>query len=202
MNTKDIKVDRRVLRTKRLLKHAFIKLMDRKSFDQITVTDIVEYADYNRATFYRHYDFREELVNEIISDKTNALIQAFRAPYQKNNYIHLNSLVPSEVVIFNHIIENQDFYKLWKRLEAIPGFKETFLQAIIKFYKQEIVLLTPHDKELDNSLYTSFYAHGILGLILDWIENGLVQSPNYMAIQLCKVLNYYPAESYIDKKVR
>ena len=37
-----------------------------------------------------------------------------------------------------------------------------------------------------NNLYTTFYANGILGLILDWIKNGLEPHPDYMAKTLVK----------------
>ena len=63
----DKNLDKRVRRTKLQLKQAFIKLMEEKNYDQITVTDIVNRADYNRATFYRHYNFKEELAEEMIS---------------------------------------------------------------------------------------------------------------------------------------
>jgi AcrR family transcriptional regulator len=77
MTSMDKNVDRRVRRTKAQLKQAFIKLMEVKSYDQITVTDIVNQADYNRATFNRHYNFKEELAEELISDKTMELIETF-----------------------------------------------------------------------------------------------------------------------------
>lgn len=191
--------DRRVRRTKKLLKYALLEWMYKKSYEQITVTDIVDHADYNRATFYRHYNQKGDLVKEIITDQTNGLIQAFRFPYKKNNYIHLNALSPSEIVIFNHIIENKHFYGLWKEFEAIPGFYESFLQSITRFFKQDINLITPYHDGLDNNMYTSFYAYGILGIILNWIKNDFEQSPDYMANQLCKIINYYPAESFITR---
>ncbi|GAA0319910.1 TetR/AcrR family transcriptional regulator [Oceanobacillus sp. FSL W7-1293] len=197
MVTKDMIMDRRVRRTKKLLKHALLELMQQKHYEQITVTDIVDYADYNRATFYRHYNQKADLVKEIITAQTNGLIQAFRVPYKKNNYIHLNALAPSEIVIFNHILENKHFYGLWKEFEAIPGFYETFLESITEFFKQDINLITPYHDGLNNNMYTSFYAYGILGIILDWIKNDFEQSPDYMANQLCKIINYYPAESFI-----
>ncbi|GIN39574.1 TetR/AcrR family transcriptional regulator [Heyndrickxia oleronia] len=190
--------DKRVRRTKLQLKQAFIKLMEEKSYDQITVTDIVNRADYNRATFYRHYNVKEELAEEMIADKTTALVETFKYPYKRKNMIHLNSLSPSDIIVFDHIMENRDFYKLWRKFQSIPGFEESFLQSIAKFIKKDITLLTPHDPHLDNNLYTTFYANGILGLILDWIKNGLEPHPDYMAEQLVKIINYYPAESYIS----
>ncbi|GGB38859.1 TetR family transcriptional regulator [Lentibacillus populi] len=197
MVNKDLITDRRVRRTKKLLKQAFIELMYEKSYEQITVTDIVDLADYNRATFYRHYNQKEDIVKEIIADQTNGLIKAFKIPYKKNNYIHLKALAPSEIIIFNYILENKYFYELWREFETIPWFYDTYLNSITRFIKLEISLITPYQDGLDNNMYASFYAYGILGIILDWIKNDFVQSPDYMAEQLCKILNYYPAESFI-----
>lgn len=51
----NIKEDRRIRRTKKLLKQALAQLMDEKDFKDITVKDITERADLNRGTFYLHY---------------------------------------------------------------------------------------------------------------------------------------------------
>ena len=47
--------DRRVRRTKQLIKQSLIELMHEKPFKDITVKDITERADLNRGTFYLHY---------------------------------------------------------------------------------------------------------------------------------------------------
>ncbi|WP_353065978.1 TetR/AcrR family transcriptional regulator [Tunturibacter psychrotolerans] len=48
-------VDPRILRTRKLLQQALVKLMEKKEFDAISVQDIAEEATINRATFYDHY---------------------------------------------------------------------------------------------------------------------------------------------------
>ncbi|MBB5326432.1 TetR/AcrR family transcriptional regulator [Tunturiibacter gelidoferens] len=48
-------VDPRILRTRKLLQQALVKLMEKKEFDAISVQDIAEQATINRATFYDHY---------------------------------------------------------------------------------------------------------------------------------------------------
>lgn len=191
------KLDRRVRRTKRLLENAFLELMSSKQYAEISVTDIVTLADYNRTTFYRHYENKNMFVKEVINGQVNNLVEAFKTPYKKHDYIHLGSISPVEITVFKHIIENKSFYSLWNKFEKISEFTESFLNALTKFYKNEIVLLTNPKKELDNNLYTSFYAYGILGLIIEWIKNDLKQTPEFMAEQMCKILNHYPGESYL-----
>ena len=47
--------DKRIRRTKKLLRQALTRLMQQKDFKSITVTDVVREADINRGTFYAHY---------------------------------------------------------------------------------------------------------------------------------------------------
>ena len=44
--------DKRIRRTKKLLRQALTRLMQQKDFQSITVTDVVREADINRGTFY------------------------------------------------------------------------------------------------------------------------------------------------------
>lgn len=63
------KQDRRIKRTKTLMRDALLDLMDEKPFSEISAKDITSYADLNRATFYLHYnnvfDLLDELENEV-----------------------------------------------------------------------------------------------------------------------------------------
>ena len=64
------KTDPRVLRTRKLIMDAFIKLSETKEFSDITVKNITEEAMINRATFYYHfqdiYDLLEKVLSEVL----------------------------------------------------------------------------------------------------------------------------------------
>ncbi len=59
------KRDRRIVKTKRSIRNAFIKLLSEKDFNEITIKDIADEADVDRKTLYNHYsgiyEIREEL---------------------------------------------------------------------------------------------------------------------------------------------
>lgn len=54
--------DRRVRRTRHLLEAALLSLLKEKEFDSIAVSEILQRADVGRATFYTHYDNKEDLL--------------------------------------------------------------------------------------------------------------------------------------------
>lgn len=60
------KLDPRVRRTRKLLKQAFMEIMSEKGFDAMTVQDITDRADINRATFYAHYTDKYELHDQML----------------------------------------------------------------------------------------------------------------------------------------
>src|SRR5438270_14006265 len=59
--TSQAKTDRRVRRTRDALGDALVALMHEKSFDQITVQQVLDRAGVGRATFYAHYSDKEDL---------------------------------------------------------------------------------------------------------------------------------------------
>lgn len=48
-------MDRRTKYTLKMIRIAMFELLERKSIDSITVTDICREADINRGTFYKYY---------------------------------------------------------------------------------------------------------------------------------------------------
>ncbi|MCI0711269.1 MAG: TetR/AcrR family transcriptional regulator [Chloroflexi bacterium] len=53
--------DRRVQRTRDQLQKALIELIKERRYDDITIQDIVDYANVGRTTFYLHYDNKDDL---------------------------------------------------------------------------------------------------------------------------------------------
>ena len=71
--------DKRILKTKKILKQTFMDMLSKKSFEKITVKSICENADISRITFYSHYDDKYDLVSDISED----LLNSAQKEYQK-----------------------------------------------------------------------------------------------------------------------
>ncbi|NNL30778.1 MAG: helix-turn-helix transcriptional regulator [Gemmatimonadetes bacterium] len=54
--------DRRVRRTRRRLKEALLELLQERSYESITVQEIIDRADVGRSTFYSHFPSKESLL--------------------------------------------------------------------------------------------------------------------------------------------
>ena len=70
-------VDRRVRRSRRLLGDALLQLVTEKPFGEVSVQDIADRADMNRATFYLHFHSKEELLLHALTERFDELVGSF-----------------------------------------------------------------------------------------------------------------------------
>ena len=77
--------DKRILKTKKILKQTFMDMLSKKSFEKITVKSICENADISRITFYSHYDDKYDLVSDISEDLLNSAQKEYQKLQSENN---------------------------------------------------------------------------------------------------------------------
>lgn len=80
------KFDLRFTKTEYLIKSEFIKLLERKQFSDISVSEICKYALCSRNAFYAHYANKDDLLDSIINEDWIELINIafFALPKFKN----------------------------------------------------------------------------------------------------------------------
>jgi len=71
----DGRVDPRVRRTRQMLQKAFDDLLEEKGFSNITVNDIAERADVNRATFYLHFEDKYALLRYNLRESFTQMLE-------------------------------------------------------------------------------------------------------------------------------
>lgn len=62
------RLDRRVLRTRKLLREAMMDLIMEEGYDAISIQDITDKANLGRATFYLHFKDKDELLLEVMQE--------------------------------------------------------------------------------------------------------------------------------------
>jgi AcrR family transcriptional regulator len=70
-------MDLRMVKTRRQIKDAFLKLRERHMPEKIKVKDICDLAQINKTTFYNHYTDSMELSNEIDEHAIDKILSAF-----------------------------------------------------------------------------------------------------------------------------
>lgn len=169
--------DRRIRKTKKLLKESLIELMNEKKVKDITIKDITERADLNRGTFYLHYldiyDLLSQIEDEIITNLT-ALLKTFNETQTLSSYELLEQL-------FNYLYENKEIFRVLLYTNSDTQFLNK-LQTLIK--TMGLYTLQNVYKDSQPIVYTyflSFISSGVIGMVEHWFENGMTLTPSEMA---------------------
>lgn len=182
-------VDKRVIRTKKGFKEALLILMRQKKMEEITITDIVRTADFNRGTFYAHYHCKEDLLNEVIEDVLKNMEESLKKPYQDLDVVDLEQLSPKSIVLFDHFIENKDFYKLMLNSNMNYNFYQKLSERLEIIFRNDFDLrMDLSEPSIDVQLFSTYRIHGITGLIVKWIQTDFTHSSSYMAEQFINIL--------------
>ncbi|AQQ52189.1 TetR/AcrR family transcriptional regulator C-terminal domain-containing protein [Planococcus lenghuensis] len=180
--------DRRIRKSKAALKEALLTLLLQDELKDISVTSIVEQADLNRGTFYKHYQVKEELLAEIIRDAEADLVRAYREPYRNRHRFDVGSLSASAVKVFDHVAAYADFYQLIVRPGELAGLQHQTCALLRDLALQDLLNRTA-SPNVNPQLLAGFYAYAIFGLIVEWINSGFDYSADYMAEQLVEIIH-------------
>jgi len=183
------KDDRRVKYTKMVLRDSLLKLLSEKDISRITIKEICENADVNRATFYAHYtdqyDLLAKIENELIDN-----IRVYLSGNEQKGYPRSDSewsdTVDLVAEIFDYLKENAALCKLLLNDKRNLDFQKRIMTLV---YDPYFLRLT------DGSSYTrvemeyvySFTLTGCVGLVQTWLDSGMVQSSRKIADLLLKL---------------
>jgi AcrR family transcriptional regulator len=102
----------RVRRMQKLLREALIDLIEERGFDALTVGELTERAMISRAAFYRNYQDKYDLVEQIFEEAMSTLLKAVGEmgprPHHPPGQHH-----PPEpwVKFFEHIVQYERLYR-------------------------------------------------------------------------------------------
>lgn len=199
MSIKNDYIDKRIVKSKKAMKDALLSLMQEKDFKEISISDIVRLADLNRGTFYKHYQFKEDLLSEIIDEVITDLVDSFRDPYKNKEVLEVDKLTTSAIKVFDHVSKYSNFYALIVQTNALAGFQQKFCNVLKELTLNDITDSLPTVK-INRELHASYQAYAILGLIIEWVNGGYKYSSNYMAEQLLEIIKLNTSTSIIKTK--
>lgn len=147
------------------IEKVFIELLQSKELNQIKVSDICKKAGLNRTTFYANYADIYALADSIRDKLENSISELYQdeviSGYNSNDYSKL----------FNHIKENQLFYKTYFKL----GYDNNY--NIIAY---DTELARQHFQNRFIEYHMEFFRSGITRIIKLWLQNGCRESPEEM----------------------
>jgi AcrR family transcriptional regulator len=159
-------MDRRVKYTKSVIEDTFLSLLEKKDIGSITVTEICEIADINRATFYRYYIDIYDLLKNIQDNFINE-IKASNALINLPDY----TVYDFTYEILEIFIKNKQLIKiLFDTTNSVYFLNEVLEIAYDKCSKKWFNNFPDTDEE-EIEYATVYIFNGALGVINYWIKN-------------------------------
>lgn len=178
---KNTNVDPRIIRTRKLLVDAFIRLTLKKDFKDITIKDITDEATVNRATFYAHFQDKYDLVDIVITENVIADVMK-----NLNDYHQLNQ--DTVVQIFTtltrfHTDQRAHFDTQCKR--SYESFNSIIEQKIKKELEKTLYSLllkrdATHLESESLKIGAAVLSWGIYGASVDWLLNSSLSEKHYI----------------------
>lgn len=184
------KHDMRYKRTQRNLRSALIELLKDKKIDKISVRELSERADINRATFYLHYDSPYELLVSLENELFDKVFSAY-----KNNAIHNPDDFFS--LLYKCIYENHELSRILFNPNIGYNFWEKLSNEIQSYYINNLRKnhFSVDKKELE--YYCAFVKGGYVSIIKYWILNEMQESPEYMVDISRRLLSHIKADDLL-----
>ncbi len=168
-------------KTKELIQRSFIQILEKKSFESITVGDISKQAAINRGTFYLHYTDKFDLLDQIEQQLFNDIgnhIDKLQSNYS-STYTFEAGQEQLAATLFGSIKKHAPLLKVFLGDHGRAGFHLRFRAA---FSEQVRINLEKNESFIANlnvpmEYFLSFITSAFLGLIEQWIQNDLDKTP-------------------------
>ena len=170
--------------TEKSLQKALLALLEKKQMKDITVRELCEAAQINKATFYRHYQDIYDL-----AEKTEQGIQSglFRLLDLRKNRLLTEPIGREELVrIIDYIGKHDVFYREYLKTGHDSFLDERFRHLWDVFFVPQFQAVGV-TSERRMQYYYRFYRSGMLTTILYWLETDMQESPQELVSIIWKM---------------
>ena len=187
-------MDRRTKYTQKVIKETFINLLEQKELTKITVSEICEIADINRATFYRYYLDVYDLLSKIQKEIEEELRNAYHPKSETDNTVSKFSKALLEVML-----KNKKLVKVLFDTNDNIFFLNTILEVAYEKCKKKWKSDLPELSDEDIEYASVFIFNGALGVVNFWVKNDFDKDIDEIS-NIIESISYYGTRRFIYKK--
>jgi AcrR family transcriptional regulator len=183
------KVDRRIRRTRRLLRNACVALILEKGYEAVTVEEIADKADVGRTTFYMHYRDKADLFVKSIGRISEELHEQIAPLVFSEEGVIAQSPV---LMIFQHAAENADLYRVILsgagNGQGLQQLRRDIARYARMAYEAEATVLeaTP---SVPIEVITQHFVGALVNLVQWWLDEGCPYTAEEMSHMLRTLTN-------------
>ncbi|MGI6205609.1 MAG: TetR/AcrR family transcriptional regulator [Anaerovoracaceae bacterium] len=156
-------MDRRTAYTRMVIRDSLYKLLEKKHLSEITVKELCELADINRATFYRNYQDIYDLFEKLEEQLTEEAFQD-------------NDIEKDRYRLLEIIYQNQPFYREFFDSHLESQYIRKTVEKMYEEMKETLIRRGTYDEKTFTVSYQYNY-YGAIGVIREWLDRGCSEKP-------------------------
>ena len=168
------KVDRRVLRTRDTLGDALVDLLQERTFDEITVQQVLDRAGVGRSTFYEHYRDKDDLFLSDVEDFWGGMSTSLSRMGASA------SRVAPVRELFAHISDARRFYAAMVASSKVHDVHELGRGFFARSIEERLLLAHVKMEPAQLKAHSHALAGYLFALLTWWVDRGMVESPDVM----------------------
>ena len=178
-------MDKREIKTINKIHASFVKLINEKDYDLITIQDILDDSKVSRSTFYAHYKTKDELLLNIshhifehVFSKT--LEEEKTHDFSKDTFYNYRHLIEH---IYYHVQDEKELFKGILKSSGTEIFMDEFRKELSKL-ADSYFSNYPYQGEIPLELKKSLAVEDFIVILKYWIKNDSKETPE-------EVSNYF-----------
>lgn len=175
--------------TRRSIMNSFIRLLDERPVNKISVKDIVEDCGINRNTFYYHFSDIPELVEEIVKSEADAIL---------GEGAGISSLEDCVETATRHCKEHRR--AIWHIYNsANRDIYERYLMDICNHVVTNFIDNALKGRKLpagDRDAIIQGYKCEVFGFVTDWLSRGMTDDVEAAFLRLCTLRRGFTEEMF------
>jgi len=172
-------MDRRQIKTRNSIFNAFISLLSKKHYNQITVGEIIEKADVGRATFYTHFETKDFLLKELLKELFNHIFDSYEGNEDAHSHI-FDCDAPDSVFLhlLLHLQNNDNNILELLACQNNALFLQYFKVNLQKMVVSQLPLFKERKSEkIPDGFWINHISSTFVETVRWWIDNGMKESP-------------------------
>lgn len=164
------KMDIRVIRTHDQLTSGLIKLLSKKSFEDLSVSEICDTANVHRATFYKHFNDKYEFLNFCFDNELSKIDfdASMSLPAAENIKENFMSFIKTT---FEFISKKQALFSVILSNKYSATLGATFTNAVYNYCLEKVEFILPDTDGKRAELFAAFYSNAFIGVVTHYAKN-------------------------------
>ena len=166
-------MDRRQIKTRQAIFSAFVKLLETRRYEKITVQEILDEANIGRSTFYAHFETKDELLKAICKELFGHIIDSAMDRTHTHG-LYSQGEAPQSVFchLLQHLQENDNNILGLLSCESSDIFLRYFKDSLNELIQTQFV---NHRRRENQDLPQDFLVNHISGsfveMVLWWLKD-------------------------------